>query len=145
MIRDLLPQDKEIFMTMAKEFYSSAAVVHNVDPENFQKTFNAAMDKSPFIRVLIIAAAQTPAGYALLSFTYSNEAGGIVVLIEELYINEAHRSKGLASEFFAFLEQEYPLAKRFRLEVRKDNKKAIALYRKLGYQSLDYVQMIKDS
>ncbi|MEL7625209.1 MAG: GNAT family N-acetyltransferase [Clostridiales bacterium] len=144
MIRDLLPKDKELFIAMAKEFYASAAVAHNVDVRNFAITFNAAMANSPFIRALIIEAEQKPAGYALLSFTYSNEAGGMVVLIEELYINKALRGKGLASEFFNFLEQEYPLAKRFRLEVRQDNKKAISLYQKLGYQSLDYVQMIKD-
>lgn len=143
-MRDLLPDDRTVFLSMVKSFYLSAAVAHNVHPRNFEKTFEAALSKSPFIRAFIIEDEGVPAGYAILSFTYSNEAGGMVVLIEELYINETCRGKGLGRKFFEFLEQEYPLAKRFRLEVRKTNKKAIALYDGLGYNVLDYVQMVKD-
>lgn len=144
MIRDLSPEDRKIFLSMAKSFYSSAAVAHNVDFQNFNITFDAVMSKSPFIRALIIANDEAPVGYVLLSFTYSNEMGGIVVLIEELYINESCRGMGFGSELFEFLEEEYPSAKRFRLEVRKDNKRAIELYMRLGYKVLDYVQMVKD-
>lgn len=144
MIRDLLPNDRDIFLSMVKIFYSSEAVAHNVDFKNFEATFNAAMNKSPFIRALIIEDDGIPAGYALLSFTYSNEVGGMVVLIEELYISDSYRGKGFGSQFLEFLEQEYPLAKRFRLEVVKDNKKAIDLYSRFGYKSLDYAQMVKD-
>lgn len=143
MIRDFLANDRELFLSMAKSFYSSAAVEHNIDARHFEITFDAIMAKNPFLRALIIED-KGVVGYALLSLTYSNEAGGMVVLIEELYVSEPHRGKGFAKEFFEFLEHEYPLVKRFRLEVRKDNKKAIAFYRKLGYRTLDYVQMIKD-
>lgn len=144
MIRDLLPDDREVFLSMAEKFYSSTAVAYSVDSQNFRTTFDVAMSKSPFIRLLIIEEEGTPVGYALLSFTYSNEAGGIVVLVEELYIGEAYRNKGFGSRFFEFLELEYPLAKRFRLEVRGDNKKAIELYNRLGYNVFNYVQMVKD-
>lgn len=143
-MRDLLPGDRKIFLSMVKSFYLSAAVAHNVDSRNFEKTFEAALSQSPFIRIFIIEDQGVPAGYAILSFTYSNEAGGMVVLIEELYISETYRGKGLGRKFFEFLEQEYPLAKRFRLEVTKTNQKAMALYDGLGYDVLDYVQMVKD-
>jgi ribosomal protein S18 acetylase RimI-like enzyme len=43
-----------------------------------------------------------------------------------------------------FIEREYPSAKRFRLEVSKDNTRAVGLYRSLGYEVLEYVQMVKD-
>lgn len=144
MIRDLSPGDKKVFLSMVKSFYSSAAVAHDVDSQNFETTFDAAMSKSQFMRALIIEDNGAPVGYALLSFTYSNEVGGMVVLVEELYINEACRSKGFGSKLFEFLEREYPSAKRFRLEVREDNRKAIELYKRLGYDVLDYAQMVKD-
>lgn len=143
-MRDLLPDDRKVFLSMVKSFYLSTAVAHNVDSRNFEKTFEAALSQSPFIRAFMIEDKGVPAGYAILSFTHSNEAGGMVVLIEELYISETCRGKGLGRKFFEFLEQEYPLAKRFRLEVRKTNKKAMALYDGLGYNVLDYVQMVKD-
>ena len=143
-VRDLLADDKEVFLSMVNSFYSSTAVAHNVDPQNFEITFNAALDKSPFMRALIIEDDCNPVGYALLSFTHSNEAGGLVVLIEELYIGEVCRGKGLGSKAIEFIEQEYPSAKRFRLEVRKENKKAMDLYYRHGYKLLGYEQMVKD-
>ena len=45
---------------------------------------------------------------------------------------------------FAWVEKEYPQAKRFRLEATYTNKRAIALYERLGYEELHYYQMIKD-
>ena len=33
---------------------------------------------------------------------------------------------------------------RLRLEVEAENTKAVSLYKRLGYEVLDYVQMIKD-
>lgn len=145
MIRDLQSNDKNIFLAMVNEFYSSNAVVHSVDPKNFEITFYAAIEKSPFLRALIIEDEEKPVGYALLSFTYSNEAGGLVVLIEELYLNKFCRGKGIGRQFFQYLEQEYPSAKRFRLEATKENEDAIRLYQRLDYKVLDYIQLIKDT
>ena len=79
MIRDLRSDDRNAFLSMVKDFYSSDAVAHSVDPQNFEATFAAAMEKSPFLRALMMEEKGKPAGYALLSFTYSNEAGGLVV------------------------------------------------------------------
>jgi ribosomal protein S18 acetylase RimI-like enzyme len=145
MIRDFIAGDQEAFLSMAGKFYSSDAVAQSIDPAYFEITFNTAIDKSPFVRGLMIEEGTTPVGYAILSFTYSNEAGGSVVQIEEVFIEDGHRGKGLGRKFFAFLESEYPTAKRFRLEVSPNNVEAQALYQKLGFKILDYVQMVRDS
>ena len=144
MFRDLQERDKDVFLSMVKSFYSSEAVLSPVEPKNFEATFKAAMEKSPFLRALMIEHEGNPVGYGLLSFTYSNEVGGMVVLAEELYITEACRGKGYGRGFFAFIEREYPDAKRFRLEVMHGNTRAIRLYEKLGYKPMEYRQMVKD-
>ncbi len=144
MFRNITQSDKEVFLTMAQEFYASPAVMHKIDPNHFVTTFDAAINKNPYFRVLMIESENHVIGYAVLSFTYSNEAGGMVVLIEEVYVDKAHRSKGIGTKLLTFVEKEYPTFKRFRLEVTKDNLRAIDLYKKQGYQMLDYVQMIKD-
>jgi len=144
MIRDIRQEDRGAFLEMAKKFFSSKAVAHNLDDHILETIFEVAVNKSPFIRVLIIEDNETPAGFAVLAFSYATEVGGMVVLLEDLYISETHQGKGLGKKFIQFMEQTYLSAKRFRLEVKKENKKAIELYCKLGYKTLDYIQMIKD-
>jgi ribosomal protein S18 acetylase RimI-like enzyme len=144
MFRDVLLSDKDIFLAMARKFYSSSAVSHSIDPKNFEDIFALVIDKSPFVRILIIENDGTPIGFAQLSFTYSMEAGGMVALIEDVFVDEAHRGGGHGSKLMHFLESEYPTFKRFRLEVMRDNKKAINLFEKSGYKVLEYMQMVKD-
>ena len=64
--------------------------------------------------------------------------------IEELYFKEQARGKGYGSQVFAWIEDTYSQAKRFRLEAARSNERAIALYERLGYEELPYYQMIKD-
>ena len=86
------------------------------------------------------------AGFAHLSFTWSTEAGGMVVLIEDLYIKPAFRGKGLGSFFFNAIFDEYePLACRYRLEVSESNKRAKKLYESLGFEDLNYGQMVRET
>jgi len=144
MIRDITQDDKTVFLQMAETFYSSKAVAHNVDRQILETVFDTVIKKSPLIRALIIEDNEMPVGFALVSFSFATEIGGLVVLLEDLYISETCRGKGLGSQFMHFLEQEYPSAKRFRLEVTKENQKAIDLYRKLGYKVPDYIQMVKE-
>ena len=144
MIRDITQEDKAVFLNMAQQFYSSKAVSHNIDRHIIETTFDTAINKPHLVRAFIIEDNSIPVGFALLSFYYATEVGGLVVLLEDLYLDESCRGKGLGSEFMRFIEHEYTAAKRFHLEVAKDNTRAIDLYKKLGYEVLEYVQMIKD-
>ena len=85
-------------------------------------------------------------GYALISKTYSREAGGKVLWLEELFVLENYRCCGLGREYFDFIE-EYAKENHFariRLEVEKENIRARKLYEKLGYIPLEYSQMVKE-
>ena len=125
MIREFTSQDRKLYVEMASEFYHSPAVLHPVPDAFFERG--------------------EPAGYGLTAKTFSQEAGGYVIWLEELYIREQFRSRGLGSEFFAYVEKKYAgQAARFRLEVEEDNVRAISLYKRLGYEVLDYTQMIKE-
>lgn len=145
MFRDFTASDKTVFMEMCRQFYASDAVLHKVPEEYFQITFNEIIRNSPYARGLIIEHNEIVAGYCLLSFTYSNEVAGLVVMIEEAYICPDFQGHGLGSELLAYIESEYEgKAKRFRLEVTDTNLGAIKLYEKFGYQQFDYVQMVKE-
>ena len=145
MLRNMEKQDRETFLAMVREFYHTDAVLHEVDPENFERTFEAILEGNPFVRGYLFEYENEPAGYALLSLTYSNEVGSNVVLVEEAFILPQFQGKGLGTELFQFIEREFQgYAKRYRLEVTKTNRRAIALYKRMGYEELDYLQMVKD-
>ena len=84
-----------------------------------------------------------PCGFALLSKTFSQEAGGVSVTIEEIYIDEVFRGKGLATAFFDYLKA-LPGIARLRIEVEDDNEGAKRLYRRMGFELLPYLQMVID-
>ena len=148
MFRDVLLIDRDVFLTMANKFYSSSAVSELspcFDPKNFEATFTLAIEKSPYVRILMIENEEMPVGFAQLSFTFSMEVGGMVVLIDDVYIDEKHRGHGYGKKLLAFLEKEHPTCKRFRLDVLRENRGAINLFEQSGYRLFDYMQMVKDS
>ncbi len=75
------------------------------------------------------------AGYAILVTSWSNELGGTVLSIDELFVDPAHRRRGVASDFLGLLRKVAPAdVKAIQLEVSRANRPALALYRKLGFQ-----------
>lgn len=143
MIRKLKENERELYFELADEFYHSPAVLHPVNRKNYSATFEELMRSDIYAECFIIEYREHVAGFALISKTFSQEAGGLVIWIEEIYIKEEYRSHGLGNEFFEFLEKHRPAA-RYRLEIEPDNKRARALYERIGYKSLDYSQMVKD-
>lgn len=144
LIRDIRQQDKQDYLAMSQDFYSGDATQSPVGQKNFLDTFEQAMQGSPLMRALILEEDGQTVGYGLLAFYWSNEAGGLVVQIEELYFLERCRGKGYGHQFFSWVKEAYPQARRFRLEVCQRNPRAKALYERLGYTELPYIQMIQD-
>lgn len=146
MIRKMRSEDKKTYMEMAREFYHSDAVLHPVPDTYFERTADEALRSDVYAEIFLFECENEAAGYGLIAKTYSQEAGGMVWWIEEVYVREAFRSKGIGREFFAYLDKvKGSVVTRMRLEVEEDNTRAVALYKKLGYKPLEYAQMIKDA
>ena len=144
-IQDFTAKQKDEYCNMVIEFYNSNAVSHTIPKKNILDTFNLHIKKSPFVRALLLECGGKAAGFALLSFTHSTEAGGLVVLLEDLFVKKDFRGKGIISKFFEFLFAEYDnKAARYRLEVTATNEKAIDIYKHYGFEILEYLGMIKD-
>ena len=75
------------------------------------------------------------AGYAILVTRWSNELGGTVLAVDELFVDPAHRRRGVAGDFLGLLKKVVPAdVKAIRLEAGRASKPALALCRKLGFQ-----------
>lgn len=102
MIRPITSADRSQYITLCKEFYSGDAVLHPVPEDYFQRTFDALMEHTPYASAYIIEQDGKTAGYALLARSFSQEAGGMVTWIEELYIRPESRATDWARHFFSF-------------------------------------------
>ena len=144
MIRPISKQDYKEYITMATDFYNSEAVLHSIPQNHIETTFTEITTSNQYVEGYIFEYDEKIAGYALIAKTFSQEAGGIVIWIEELYVKEDYRNNGLGKAFFEFIDEKAKTtAIRLRLEVEEDNEKAIALYEKMGFRRLNYLQMYK--
>jgi len=77
-------------------------------------------------------------GYALLISFWSNELGGEVCNIDELFIHQDHRGRGLATHLLEQLASAepslwFPRPAALALEVSPQNERARALYERRGF------------
>jgi GNAT superfamily N-acetyltransferase len=85
------------------------------------------------------------AGYLVLTIGYSLEFDGRFGLLDELYLEERSRGKGIGKVALAFAEQECRARglAALRLEVDYGNGGALKLYRESGFKTHDRYFMTK--
>lgn len=152
-IRKYKAKDRAEFFQMMKEFFASPAVLHNVPESHFEKTLQELENGSPYFDVYIFEVSEGStcddscehiAGYGAVTKTYSNEAGGLCFWFDEIYIREEFRGQGIGSTFIQQVIEKHPEVKRFRLETEPENEKAVRLYKKMGFEPLEYNQFTLD-
>ena len=84
--------------------------------------------------ILLIEEAHTVHGYAILIPYWSNEYGGTIVYVDELFVVREARNRGVAHAFFEFLARTKPYdAVALALEVTPANARALRLYESVGF------------
>jgi GNAT superfamily N-acetyltransferase len=79
------------------------------------------------------------AGYFVLTFGYSLEFGGRFAFLDEFLVEEPWQGQGIGARALAFMEEwcrEQGIGA-MRLEVAYRNPRALALYRRTGFQTHD--------
>ncbi len=144
-LRFITQDDRTELLKMMEEFYHTPGVLHEIPTDYFERTYEEILNGNPYVNAYIIQFERKTAGYCLLSHTYSNEAGGLTVWIEEVYVSPDFRGHKLTDKALRELFNLYgDTVARFRLEVTEDNKTAKKIYYRLGFKNLDYQQMIKE-
>jgi len=145
LIRDFTATDYEAYYEMALGLFNGPAAVHALPGSNMQNTFREIMEKSPYLRGVMIEHEGEIAGYCQLAFIYNNEIDGMYVWIDELFIKPGFRGLGLGTQVMQWVNEQYRgKAKKIRLEVSSDNPDALRLYKRLGYEEWPYIQFTKD-
>lgn len=142
-IRKMTECDRESVIDMMRTFYHSPAVWTNGSEEIYNNDVTACVGTSPYAEGFVFENEKEIAGYGMIAKSFSTEFGKPCIWIEDLYLKEEYRGEGIGSSFFAYLEKEYPGAI-MRLEVEEDNTRAVAVYKKNGYETLPYMEMKKE-
>lgn len=138
--RAATPADWDALKPLMLGLYQEDPSPYPVTLEKIERTLQQATQHPAQLQPIAFEATDAPAGdrligYALLVFYWSNEVGGTVIFIDELFITSPYRGQGIATQFFTWLEHTYtPAAHGFALETTPTNTRARALYEKLGFR-----------
>lgn len=125
-------------------FYTSVTLDTPLDKSIVQKLLEDILSKKYSVKGIEAYYKDKLVGFGVITSYYTSEVAGETIQLEDLYIEDGYRSKGIAKEYFSKVRETYPDAKRFRLEVCSTNERAIKLYEELGFKQIAYNQMVID-
>lgn len=135
--------DEPALRRMMHALYVEDPSVHAMNDEKITRTL-AALDAHPLrgLAVVLGEHGAAPQGYALLCSFWSNELGGEVCVLDELYVGAPARGHGAATELVRGIVTRTSPWPAFRdcvaveLEVTPNNARARALYERVGFLPL---------
>jgi len=136
--RTMREADQEVVKGMILAFYEEAGGGEFMNAGMVERTFGQLARHPDYGSVVVCEAAGRIIGYALLINFWSNEYGGIVLNIDELYVVPDGRGGGVGTAFIQHLAAGHLgdfVA--LKLEVLPYNRRALRLYEKLGFEKSD--------
>ena len=120
--------DIEIITLMMQEFY--AIDNYPMDVEVAKTLFQEFITHEHLGKSWLIYSENEIVGYIILTFIFSFEYGGKIAFVDELFIKETARGKGIGKEAIQFIQREVPKLslKLLYLEIEPHNENAQKLY-----------------
>ena len=120
--------DIEIITQMMQDFY--AIDNYPMDIEVTKNLFQDFISNDHLGKSWLIYSESEIVGYIILTFIFSFEYGGKIAFVDELFIKETARGKGIGKEAIQFIQREAPKLslKLLYLEVEPHNENAQKLY-----------------
>jgi ribosomal protein S18 acetylase RimI-like enzyme len=131
------PPDEERVIALCLALYAEDPGTRPVLADDVRKTLRALRAEPARGRVVVLDAGGAVLGYAILAAYWSNELGGEVCHLDEIYVAPEARGRGCASELVRALIGDggpwgsVPAA--LQLEVTPANTRARSLYERLGF------------
>lgn len=141
-IRQALPLDEPLVLRMAEAF-------HREDGHPLAATggeaIRALLKGNPLGAIYLMEEEGLALGYFALCFTMSLEFGGLVVILDDLYVAPEARGRGIGAQVLAKVEAvaAEKAAVQIFLEVEKANERAFEFYRRHGWRRRDRHMMEK--
>lgn len=132
------PMDDEPIVAMCVALYEEDQG-EPVHPEQVRRTLALLRAEPARGRAVVIERDHHVIGYALLISFWSNEYGGEICIVDEMYVTPPHRGRGLGTGLFGAVLRDRALwptvPAALELEVSPKNHRARALYERLGFKA----------
>jgi ribosomal protein S18 acetylase RimI-like enzyme len=135
--------DEDLLIELMEEFYR---VEHLPFEETIaRRALKQILDNTLFGLIHLIGAEDAVAGYIVLTFGFSLEFHGRDALVDELYLREEFRRRGLGRAALEFIEGvcRNEGIEAIHLEVDRINVRAQEIYRRAGYRDHDRYLLTK--
>jgi len=131
-------QHDAAIVSMCVELNTEDPGTHPVPPSYVTQTLQTLRSEPLRGSAFVLECNGQIAGYAFLITFWSNEMGGEVLYVDEIYVRSEHRGKGYCTSLINDLCGPSKIWPRkwaaVALEVSPSNSKARALYEKLGFR-----------
>ena len=118
-----------------KKLYQEDPGGQSISDKKITATFTELAAHPDKGAILVFEKERALIGYAILIYFWSNEHGGNILNIDEIFVAEQFRGQGVATDFMHHLMQTKPNnAVVLQLEITSGNLRARNLYAKLGFQ-----------
>lgn len=113
-------------------------------PQKIQNTFQEFTRLPEKGRIIVFEIDNIVIGYAILVFFWSNEFGGDVIEVDELFVQPDYRNRGIGKMFLQSLEETWQgKAVALALQTTPANERAIAFYKRIGFSVSKNFHFIK--
>jgi len=125
--------DLPLLLELVRAYHDLEGITHS-DPDP-TAAIRPLLGESPLGRLWLICADAEPIGYVAICFGYSIEFAGRDAFVDELFVIEQQRGKGIGKAALALVKAEAAAlgVKVLHLEVSSSNDRARRLYRSAGF------------
>ena len=135
--------DLERLLPMVAAYHAYEGIAQ--DDDTRRAALTPLLEGSPHGAVWFIGPRIAPVGYVAVAFGWSIELGGMEGFIDELFIREAVRGRGMATEALATLIPSLEAAgvRALHLEVDPQNEGARRIYARAGFADRPFSLMTR--
>jgi GNAT superfamily N-acetyltransferase len=140
-IRPIAPPDLDDFSRFVVGLYADDPGGYPMSTARARRQAMSMIDRPDRVRLLIIEMDAVPVGHAILVPYWSNEFGGEIMWLDEMYIVPTHRHRGIGTALLARLQHwaEQEGWFRIELEAHRRNQAALKVYANAGFEVEDRV------
>jgi GNAT superfamily N-acetyltransferase len=127
---------REYVISLYRKDPPEREITREMTAEKFDRTFWEFTNKPEKGRIVVFERDNLVVGYAIIVFYWSNEYGGDFIEVDELFVREDDRCKGIATTFFDWLEKTWhKKIVALSLQTTPANDRALTFYQRLGFKN----------